>query len=257
MDFDQNYIVKGKGRPVVFQHGLGSNVEQAEGLLGGLEGIKLISMDCPGHGQSVLPDGYEPSFEAYARDLLHLLDQLKIKKAIFGGISMGSGIALHMAVHHPERVEGLILVRPAWLASGRPRNLEILLELLPFLDQENGKKQFAQTASLQNIQSWLPNAANSVLGMFERDQQATTGQVVSHIVRDAPIPMMLDLEKVSVPCLIIANHEDPLHPYELAEEIAEYFPETEVQEVVSRYVDDGTHREEVRALVAVFLNQFS
>jgi pimeloyl-ACP methyl ester carboxylesterase len=256
MEFERNYIVSGKGRPVVFQHGLGANLEQAQGLLGGLEGIKLISMDCPGHGQSVLPDGYEPSFEAYANDLLRLLDQLKIKKAIFGGISMGSGIALHLAVHHPERVEGLILVRPAWLASGRPRNLEILLELLPFLDLENGKEQFARHDSLQNIQSWLPNAANSVLGMFERDQQATTGQVVSHMVHDMPIPMMLDLEKIAVPCLIIANHEDPLHPYELAEEIAEYFSEAEVQEVVSRYVDDGMHRQEVQDLVRTFLLQF-
>ena len=79
-----NYKISGEGFPFIFQHGLGSNLTQAQSLLGGQEKVQLISMDCPGHGDTPLRLSNPPSFNFYADEVIRLMEHLKIEKAIFG-----------------------------------------------------------------------------------------------------------------------------------------------------------------------------
>ena len=253
MNFNLNYLSSGAGRPVIFQHGLGADATQAQALLGGMEGVQLISLDCPGHGKSPLPASYAPSFAAYTAEVLRLMDHLGIEKAVLGGISMGSGISLRMAIHHPERVAGLILVRPAWLAQGRPANLEILLELIPYLAWPDGEAQFARTETFRQIRAELQQAAASVAGMFSREQGDATARVVTHLVADAPFADMASLAGIQQPALLVGNADDPLHPLEIAEEIATHLPNRQLKTVTSRYLDGAKHRQEVLAHVRSFL----
>ena len=256
MTFDLNYIVSGAGQPFIFQHGLGANATQPQSLIGELPGWQAISMDCRGHGMSELPDGYDPSFSAYAGDVMRLMDHLEIDQAVFGGISMGAGISLHMATYHPDRVKGLILVRPAWLDKGMPPNLEELKDIVDYLDRPNGKEQFSQIPAFQKIQQELPNAANSILGMFNRDQQASTPRILTHMVNDAPIQDLSLLAQVSQPAVVIANEDDPLHPFEFGPIISDRLGNSELKTVISRYIHDAQHRQEVRQIIASFLSQF-
>lgn len=251
--FDRHYVDIGEGQVLVFQHGLGAHLGQVQGLLEGLEGVRLICMDCPGHGQSPLAADYEPSFSAYTHDVLRLLDHLGIEKAVFGGISMGSGIALHTAIHHPNRVEGLILVRPAWLDTGTPENLVELKDIVDFLDQPDGKQQFEQIPAFQKIKTSLPNAANSILGMFNRDQQEATPRILTAMVNDAPLASLSQLAGVSQQTVVIGNEDDPLHPLEFARVIDAGLPNSQLEVVISRYIHDRQHREEVRRIVSSFL----
>ena len=39
---------------------------------------------------------------------------------------MGAGVALTLALRYPQRVGGLLLVRPAWLAAPAPPNLDCM-----------------------------------------------------------------------------------------------------------------------------------
>lgn len=253
MDFDRNYIMTGTGRPLIFQHGLGADARQAQGLMAGLDEMQVISMDCPGHGQSPLPAGYTPSFTAYVDDVIRLMDHLGIERALFGGISMGAGISIQIALRFPERVEGLLLVRPAWLAQGRPANLEILMDLVDYLDTPDGEARFAETQAFRQIQQELPAAAASIAGMFSRMQQAATPQIIKHLVADAPFADEAQLVKIAHPCLLVGNGDDPLHPGEMAAEIAAKIPNSSLKTVTSRYVDAAKHRQEVRDHVLTFL----
>jgi pimeloyl-ACP methyl ester carboxylesterase len=183
------------------------------------------------------------------------MDHLEIDRALFGGISMGAGISLYIALRYPERVAGLILVRPAWLARGNPANLEILKDLVGYLDMPDGEARFAQTAPFRQIQDALPQAAASIAGMFSRQQQAATHRILTHLVADAPIPEMESLAGISQPSLILGNQDDPLHPLEIAMEIAAVIPHSKMKTVTSRYVDAAKHRQEIRAHVLTFLTE--
>ncbi len=48
-------------------------------------------------------------FEFFVDDLLHVMDDQKIDKAILCGLSMGGYVALRMAERQPERIQGLVL----------------------------------------------------------------------------------------------------------------------------------------------------
>jgi len=51
----------------------------------------------------------------------------------------------------------------------------------------------------------------------------------------------------------VVNHDDPLHPHAFGYIFQQYIEGSKVQEVTSRYVDDGLHGREVRKIVSGFL----
>lgn len=255
MNFDLNYTSKGEGLPFIFQHGLGANLQQAQGLMSRVKNVQLISMDCPGHGESVLREDSAPSFDAYVSEISSLMNHLDIDSAVFGGISMGSGISLNMAINYPERVKGLVLIRPAWLDKIHPMNLDILLKVADHIHQANGQAVFEASDEFQHMQKTLPGAANSVSGLFSRKQIDAVPVILRNMVMDKPFAQLDQLKNINVPCVIIANEDDPLHPFEMAEVLHRYIPNCTLHKVTSRYVNDPQHREEVYGIVSKFLAQ--
>ncbi|MEO0338220.1 MAG: alpha/beta hydrolase [Bacteroidota bacterium] len=247
------YTISGAGKPFIFQHGLGSSKEQGQGLLGGIAGYELISMDCPGHGKAPLPDGMRPSFQYYGEQVVQMMQQLGIRDAHFGGISMGSGISLWMAIHHPERVRSLTLVRPAWLNEGSPANLQMLVDVAQYQDNGSGQAEYEKRADYQMYRSTLPNAAKSLMGLFAKSQQSVMPLVLKSMVADFPFQSYVQLNKIQVPTLVIGNEDDPLHPLEMAEIIHKNIPNSSLKCVVSRYIDNEKHRDQVFDLVTNFL----
>lgn len=112
--------------------------ETIDHLLGLLPNTNLICIDLNGHGKStmcrksftlwdqgndvvtlmVCPPCTVRSFQicnfykVHVEKATHMQtqDELQIQKAIFAGVSMGAGIALHIALSHPSRITALILM---------------------------------------------------------------------------------------------------------------------------------------------------
>ena len=100
-----HYLVTGRaeGEPVVLIHGFAGNIETGGQVIAVLQkDYKVIALDCRGHGGSGKPHDPAKYGVEMANDVARLLDHLKIDKAHVVGYSMGSGIALNFAVHHPE-----------------------------------------------------------------------------------------------------------------------------------------------------------
>jgi len=70
---------------------------------------RIITPDLRGFGLSSATKGTY-SMSLFAMDIIHLLDQLKIEKAIFVGHSMGGYVCLEIARSYSERMAGLALV---------------------------------------------------------------------------------------------------------------------------------------------------
>lgn len=70
---------------------------------------RLINVDWPGHGRSG-PVTRAFSLEDLAEHVIALLDNLKIERAVWAGLSIGGMVALRAALARPDRVDGLVLL---------------------------------------------------------------------------------------------------------------------------------------------------
>ena len=70
--------------------------------------MHTVAVSQRGHGDSDKPKtGYR--IEDYAVDVVHLLDALRIERAVLAGHSGSCLVARRVALDHPERVAGLVL----------------------------------------------------------------------------------------------------------------------------------------------------
>lgn len=122
----------GSGPPVVFLHGLGGTRTAWGPQLRALhERFRCIAWDMPGYGDSdlVVPLTYR----VIADRLIWLLDKLDIEKADLVGLSFGGMHAIHTAIHHPQRVNRLVLAdsSPAFGMDGTTKEDWIASRLGP------------------------------------------------------------------------------------------------------------------------------
>jgi pimeloyl-ACP methyl ester carboxylesterase len=100
--------------PVVLIHGASSNLESMRQPLGEqlARNHRVIMIDRPGHGWSTRETLTDSTPVIQARMVDEALGKLGIAQAIIVGHSWGGAVAPAMAIHHPDRVAGLVLLAP-------------------------------------------------------------------------------------------------------------------------------------------------
>ncbi|WP_227982630.1 alpha/beta fold hydrolase [Nocardia spumae] len=100
----------GDGPVVVLGHGYFLDRQMFDAQVAGLAPrFRVVTVDARGHGLTE-DDGTPFSYWDLARDSWAVLDALGVDKAVVGGMSQGGFTALRMALLHPGRVDGLILI---------------------------------------------------------------------------------------------------------------------------------------------------
>lgn len=109
-DMNLNYKLEGRGKTLVFIHGLSDNLYYWQPLVDTLkDNYQILRYDLRGHGLSEL--GKEKiSMDLYVEDLLSLLDNLELSQVNLIGLSLGGAIALDFTIKHPERVSSMVLM---------------------------------------------------------------------------------------------------------------------------------------------------
>lgn len=161
----------------------------------------LLAYDARGHGKS---SGWEGGglqqfhWRALAVDMLQVASAGMLSGSgpakhggfILGGQSMGANTALWAALLSPRAVKGLVLMQitTAWeLRDNRKANLKRKAKKAERRG-EDGKSAVLQGAAL------------------------------------CELPPKEDLRRIRVPALIVASKDDPTHPSEMAQEVAELLP---------------------------------
>ncbi len=112
------YEIHGSGEPLLLLHGGLGNIKLfTPGLEEFAKKREVIAVDLYGHGRTELTDRRIDYIEI-ADDLAVLLKQLGYKKVDVLGYSMGGGIALRLAVQHPELVRRLVVVSASYSQDG-------------------------------------------------------------------------------------------------------------------------------------------
>lgn len=255
-----HYRETGEGRPFVFQHGLGADVTQPFGLFRPPPGVRLIAFDARFHGQThPAGDPGHLRFQTFGEDLLALMEHLRVDRAIVGGISMGAALALHFTLRWPERVEGLVLSRPAWLEAPCPWNVKMFTLISGLLRQhgrEGGLAEFHRTEEHRETAAHWPDVAQSLSLQFQHPQAEEAAAKLERIITDRPHPDRAAWGRIRVPTLVLGNRQDPIHPFEYAEELAGAIPGAQLREITSKSVSVERHGADVQRELDEFLRRW-
>lgn len=116
-----SFTDQGKGTAIVLLHGFLENQSMWTEFIPELtKKHRVITIDLLGHGQTESL-GYVHSMEDNA-DMVHeVLSELRIRKAVLIGHSMGGYIALAFAELYPDTLKGLVLLNSTSRADSEER----------------------------------------------------------------------------------------------------------------------------------------
>jgi 3-oxoadipate enol-lactonase len=101
------------GPPLILSNSLGTDRGLWAGQIDAFaQRRRVLSYDTRGHGASDAPPG-DYSVDRLSRDVLSLLDHVRIARADLAGVSIGGITGIWLGVHAPDRVRRLILANTA------------------------------------------------------------------------------------------------------------------------------------------------
>jgi pimeloyl-ACP methyl ester carboxylesterase len=108
---------RGRGRPMVFLHGMADSHQSWLPLARAFPRRRLLLVDLPGHGLSGRPADAPYTPEWYGEVLGNWWDRLGLEDVDLLGHSYGGALAQLMLLTHAERVSTLTLVAPGGLGT--------------------------------------------------------------------------------------------------------------------------------------------
>jgi pimeloyl-ACP methyl ester carboxylesterase len=132
-DLNMYYEIHGRGRPTILLHGAYMTIDLMGPILPGLATSRqVIAIEQQGHGRTADVD--RPlTYEQMADDTAALVRHLEIDNADVVGYSMGGGIALQMAIRHPDLVRRHVVASTTFSSDGMHAEA---LEMFPSITPE-------------------------------------------------------------------------------------------------------------------------
>ena len=233
--FETNYhdVGEGDGIPVLLLHGSGAGVSawaNWRGLIPVLaEQRRVIAPDLVGFGYTTLPDPVRfEIFDTWIDQILALLDGLEIPKVHVVGNSFGGGLALHLAVRHPQRLGRIVLMGAGGVQFDFTPELDALWGYTPSV--ENMKKIMDimaydrslvtdELAELRYRATIRPGAQEAFEQVFPEPRQRWL---------DAQIVPDEDLAAIEHEVLILHGREDRVVPVAASQKMFDLIPNSQL-----------------------------
>jgi pimeloyl-ACP methyl ester carboxylesterase len=229
------YTIHGGGdRPVVLLPGLLLPARMNTPLARHLaeRGHRVILLDPLGQGDSARPhDMWRYSMSQFGRDVVALLEHLKLEQAVVGGTSLGANITLEVASLAPERLRGMVLEMPvldnALVASA--------IAFAPLLVAATvGQPLMRAVSRVARLvpASRVPFDIGVVLDTIAQDP-APSGALLQGLFFGRTAPHRNERHTFTTPALIIGHHRDPVHPFSDAGMLCRELPNARLVEASS------------------------
>jgi pimeloyl-ACP methyl ester carboxylesterase len=222
----------GEGAPVVLLHGLTATRRYVVMGSRALErsGHRVVAYDARGHGDS--PPAPSPDAYRYADltgDLLGVLDDAGLDRAVLAGASMGAHTALAFGLEHPERVSGLVVVTPAYdpETHGEPGALERWDALARGLRSGGVEGFMAAYGDPPVPERWRDTVLSVTRQRLGRHRHPEAlADALEAVPRSRPFGSIEELRDLRLPTAVVASRDDadPGHPFAVGEAYAAAIP---------------------------------
>lgn len=232
----------GKYPPVVLIHGAGGNHLYWPSQVRRMPGLRVFALDLPGHGKS--GGCGEQSIPAYTHAILDWQQAMDIHRAIIIGSSMGSAIALHLALAHPDHVAGIVSI------GGGAR-----LSVNPVLLQETSQPTTFHNA-IDRLIHWYfsPQTSEDLIRLCARRMSDIRHSVLNGDLKACDsFDITNQLGEIRIPTLVICGKDDKMTPPRLSQFLARSIPNAQLA-----LIEGGGHMVmlEYPELIANYISRF-
>ncbi len=220
-----SYTDQGKGTAIVLLHGFLENKKMWDAFIPEWsKKFRIITVDLLGHGETGCM-GYVHSMENNADVVHEVLAELRLRKAILVGHSMGGYVALAFAELYPDVVKGLVLLNSTSRADSEERKTN---------------RDRAIKAVKQSFQNFI---SLSISNLFSEENRERLSESIENVKKEAlktPLQgIVASLEGMKIridrevllhltpyPKLLVLGKKDPVLNFE---ETKEQIEDTQVQ----------------------------
>lgn len=234
---------------LLFSNSLGTNLQMwAPQIDEFTKHFRVLRYDKRGHGQSEVPRG-PYTIDQLGRDVVGLLDFLRLNKVYFCGLSIGGTTGMFLGAHAPARFHKMALCNTA-PKFGTAVTWNTRIQAV----HSGGMKAVAGSI----VERWLtpgfrsshPQETQAVLAMLESTNPQ--GYIACcEAVRDADLRNSLTM--IRVPCLILAGTHDASATPADGHFLAERIPDAQYVEVPSAHLSNIEAHDDFNRHVRQFL----
>lgn len=230
-EFNINYVVAGKGEPLLLLHG--ANIGWAQWYQNIAELAKhftVYALDLPGAGNSSKVNFHKAKFE---RDYLEIVDKFvtinKLTNISIVGSSFGGWIALQLAIRNKPYIKKIVLANPLGFTTHMPiqfrpvsiHPLAVFLTKTALRPNRNNKnlEKFMRDVFFDKK---LHLAKQFIDYFYELSTKSHNLLFISRLAHPTGMRPELflkgKLHKITTPVLVIWGKEDPLMPFSSVEQ---------------------------------------
>lgn len=236
-DIEINYIIRGKGEPLLCFQGLGQSITSWTFQLPFFKRrMKVIAIDNRGVGKSSRPN-YPYTMDMFIEESKALLDFLEINEKVhLMGISMGGMICQQFALKYPETVKTMILMATAAKMDPRP----LIAQYKHFMEDMSLDEGFKERLKLMFSDEFIKRVdgdAKLYETLITKMTQENPTTMQDYINRGAAISnhdTRDRLQEITLPTLILTGADDKIIPASESKILHDLIPNSRL-EIISDY----------------------
>lgn len=208
----------GKTPPIVLIHGAGGNHLYWPAQLRRLPGYRVYAIDLPGHGQS--GGTGQQTIASYTSTIQEWMTSIDLHSAVFFGHSMGSAIALSLALEYPEHVLGLGL-----LGGG------VRMKVNPtLLEQTSSPTTFHNAVEALIAWSFAPQTPPELIQMASQRLAETRHSVLhADLIACEAFDLEERISEINQPTIIIVGEQDKMMPVRYSHILSNSIPHAQLE----------------------------
>lgn len=246
------YAEQGSGSPVVLLHATLHDHTDFDAVAGPLAaaGHRVLAVDWPGHGRSAMPAGSGPLTAPLLADVLaDFVSALDLAPAVFIGNSVGGYAAARLALDHPDRVAGLVLVNTGGFVKV-PRLAPRVL----------GIPAVSRVVFPRLVPRYMKpdsDRLRAITGRVQDRARSTTGAAIAAALwrsfADPAYDLRADGSRLGVPVLLAWGARDIVLPKSAARQTQKAIPGSDLQLLQTGHVAFASDPDGFLGLVLPFL----